>query len=195
MAARPVSSITIELSDQNEAMSNNELVPCIRTLCEAEDGWHLSTTIVPIKEISSFCSYLSRIMRILKNGNISNQMNIFSTDQGSKLIKEIEDKSLSDEKDVCLSYFSLRNHFLSFLSNSFEQENEVKQTEFLELKRCELKNHKIVWLCDRHITSLNPTILKDSGKNLKSGNDDEYKLLDEMESLDLNLYSAIEITN
>ena len=54
MAARSVSSLTIELSDQNEAISNNELVPCIRTLCEAEDGWHLSTTIVPIKEISSF---------------------------------------------------------------------------------------------------------------------------------------------
>lgn len=130
-------------------------------------------------------------MRILKNGNISNQMNIFSTDKGSQLIKDIEEKSLADDKDVYESYIQLRKYFLSFLAK-FEKGNE--QAGFIELKRCELKNHKILWLCGKHIKALNPTILKDSAKNVSSGNGDEYKLLDELVNVHMNIFSDIQIS-
>lgn len=90
-----------------------ELVPCIRVMCEAEDGSHLSSSFILVSELTAqFATYFSRIMNIIKNGSVSNQMNIFCTDQGSILLDEINSKASKNDKDVPEGYLSIRNSFI-----------------------------------------------------------------------------------
>lgn len=169
-------------------------------MCEAEDGWHLSPAFVPLKEIPrQFCTYLSRIMNILKNGSISNSMNIFSSSQGSKVIAEIESKSSTDENQVAESYLTLRNFFIEEIDNdncyTLEAFNSTKadseELNELGLTRCELKNRKVLWLCDDHISKMDVKVLSDSGKGAQEETNEQfYKIVQEMENLNLKDYEA-----
>lgn len=168
-------------------------------MCESEDGWHLSSALVPLKEIPlQYCSFLSRIMNILKNGSISNSMNIFSSSQGAKLISEIESKSSSGEKELADSYITLRNFFVEAIDNdqcytleSFNKNGNEEMNE-MGLTRCELKNRKVLWLCDDHVEKMDVKILSDSGKEIQDEtNHHFYKILEEMENLNLKDYESI----
>jgi hypothetical protein len=131
---------------------------------------------------TEWCSYLARIMNILKNGNLSNELKVFVTDYGQNMLKEIESKSLNEEKDVIESYLSLRNFFITELdSENIFSETDSNNKTLTKLERCELKNGKIYWLCDEHIKMKNARILTDSVKAAEVSYDQtKYQMLDEI---------------
>jgi len=173
-----------------------ELQPCIRALCEAEDGWHLSSTFVCLKEVKpQLCPYLARVMNILKSGNISNQLNVFSTEQGSQLIKDIENKSAANDVDVSESFIQLRQLFI----DEFESGNALSfemfkggQAKKMSLERCEMKNHKILWLCKAHVDLLGPKVLNESDKDTSDTalNQANNMILKELESIDMTEFDT-----
>lgn len=126
---------------------------------------------------------LARVMTILKNDKcLANELNIFVTEEGQKLLKDFESKALTDEKNIIESYQSLRSYFITqikggniLLSGSLNTEN------LLGLERCELKNGQINWLCPEHVKSQNAKVLTDSVKNQDAGIDlDKYQILEEL---------------
>lgn len=170
-----------------------ELVPCIRVMCEAEDGWHLSSSFILVSEFTvQFATYFSRIMNILKNGSVSNQMNIFCTDQGSILLGEINSKASKNDKDVPEGYLSIRSSFIDELNadklfslDDFQASGE--DLSKLSLERCELKNHKILWLCKKHIEKLQVKVLNENAASSDISNENNAKILDELELINSEL--------
>lgn len=177
----------------------------IRPMCEFEEQWHLSPSYIVVTDVDpTWCSYLgllsdfnslinitsdlnkmyiARVMTILKNDKcLANELNIFVTEGGQKLLKDFESKALTDEKSIIESYQSLRSYFIAqikggniLLSGSLNTEN------LLGLERCELKNGQINWLCPEHVKSQNAKVLTDSVKNQDVGIDlDKYQILEEL---------------
>ena len=90
------SATSRRLTKQNTIQT--EFVYCIRPLCEADDGWHLVHSFVVLHDLAPiFCSYLARLIHILKNGNFTNEFSIFGSEQGTELIRHIESQSLNEE--------------------------------------------------------------------------------------------------
>ena len=164
-------------------------------MCEAEEGWHLSSSFILPTEVSvQFATYFSRIMNILKNGPISNQMNIFSTDQGLALIKDINAKASKNDKDVPEAYLSIRSSFIEELEadrvyslDDFGSNQSETDYSRLSLKRCELKNHKILWICKKHAEQLNVKVLSDNVRGKDISNENNLKILDELEFVNIEL--------
>ena len=120
-------------------------------MCESEEGWH------PVQSFFQFYNdfsdihfaYFSRIMNIMKYGNLRNELNIFLSKQGMEIINKLDSRpneiSLFDE-----SYKELRQ----LLINNFESGNiwstntslneDDNIYNRLNLSRCELKNGKIL---------------------------------------------------
>ncbi len=180
----------INNTDITDTQIITELMPCLRALCEAEDGWHLSSTFMCLKDIKpDMCSYLARVMNILQSGNTLKQLNIFCTEQGSQLIKDIENKALVTDIDVGESFIKIRQLFIE----QYESGNVLSFDMFIDgkvsrmsLKKCEMKNHKILWLCNGHIDSLNPKVLSDSDNNTELALDEaNYMILKELENINL----------
>jgi hypothetical protein len=169
------SSITYVLRKSNEEDSspNNTYLPCIRVLCEHEEGWHLSDSLIVLPDhlnyifdstaLKKTASYLARIVNILKSGSLSSEMQIFLSDEGQQLITKLEKPA--ETVDLSESYTTLREHFI----NEYFKEKRLvvlsKKEEFsdeTDLKRCELKNGKVLWLCANHIESTKARVLKDT---------------------------------
>jgi hypothetical protein len=163
-----------------------KLTLCIRPMCEFDEGWHVSDNYFTLENNelpSSYCTYLARLMNILKNGNLATQMQLFTTPNGQKLMKEIESKALiatSSEQDVINdSYVDLRKRFTIENENKkvFSLSNDGSNTDDLgklDLERCELKNGKTMWLCKKHIEVTNARPLAD---DLMTTNTSMYDLL------------------
>ena len=179
-----------EQQQQNDDAAKLELVPCLRPMCEYEEGWHLARSFVLFNELNpSWCSYLHRVMNILRNDSLLNELKLFVTDHGQRLLKEIESKSLNEERDVIESYLSLRTYFIEQLEAdsiySLDLLEQNKASEYATtLQRCELKNGKIYWLCNDHIALKNAKILTDSVKAVEVNYDQAgYQMLDEIEKV------------
>ena len=100
------------------------------------------------------------------------------TDQGRKLLSEIESisKSQTKEEDIVSSFHKFRSHFVNNL-------NEGPTG----LERCELKNGQIIWMCPEHVKIKNAVVLTDSVKAQEANNDvDKYLMLDEIDTINLN---------
>ena len=159
-----------------------ELVPCLKPMCEYEEGWHLSETFTVLPELNtSFCLYLARIMSLLKNGSVSTTMQVFLCEQGKKLLDDIEKvNSNSTSADIKESYISVRKHFVN--------EREEKNLK-LDLKRCELKNGKIMWLCKEHAQITNSKIINDSLATIVSNKSEQsqIKFLEDIQQVKIEL--------
>ena len=143
-------STKIGHDDYEEAI---ELYPCLRLLCEHEEGWHLDQFYSIISELNpDYCSYLARIMSVIKYGNLATEVQIFQSQEGLNLIKEIESKALTDEDadDIMESYMLVRQDLIDEST-----ENKVLHG----LKLCELKNGKVLWLCEKHIEETGACVL------------------------------------
>lgn len=178
-----------------------ELIPCIQAMCESEDGWHLSKCIVPLKEMpTEYCSYLLRIMNILKNGPLSNHMKLFLTDQGTKLLNEIEAKSSQDQTEVSASYIALRSFFIERIDSnefySFDSFGNASDKVGEQLTRCKMKNHKVLWLCDEHVEKLEVKVLSDSTEviNTAAFGNQTYELLEDIEKIRIEDFNINERT-
>ncbi|CAF0705574.1 unnamed protein product, partial [Brachionus calyciflorus] len=183
--------VTIEPSEDIKSIKN--LITCIRPMCEHDESWHFSDSFVILPNLTnSFCPYLIRIMTILKNGNLSNELAFFMTESGSKLMSEMEDKSNNEPTEMTQSYNSLRNYFISeyengrFYSNS---DTQTPSTNLFNLNKCELKNGKILWLCKKHAEQTNAKILSDqknSGQNQLE--QEKNKLIEELEKVKIDIF-------
>ena len=166
---------------KQQETNEKEFSMCLRPMCEHEEGWHFpANEYLLITELNPhFCPYLARIMNIIKNGNLVNQMQIFLTEYGHKLISDIESKAR--KIDLSESYIELRKHFIFEYENSktFTPNKENKT----ELKLCELKNGNISWLCPDHIDSTNARQIPHSNIASPLNTDQNIKLLNYIEQI------------
>jgi hypothetical protein len=186
-ANRPSTASAI---DENKPQT---FINCLRPMCEFDEGWHLSETLIPLHELNpSYYAYLARVMNIIKNGHLSNELLVFLTEHGNKLMIDIETKVNSKlEKDLAESYTALRSLYIKefdadgiySLSNNIEKESELKS----DLKRCELKNGRILWLCNKHILETNARELTELKSNLSSNIEANKKFLEDLETISLDI--------
>ena len=164
--------------------SVNEMSQCIRPICEFEEGWHLSDTFVHLlnqhRVESKFNAYLARVLNIIKSGNLANELFIFQTEHGQKLLKKIEssmaaslNQSGSDSSAASsleYSYKELRAYYIKELEQGRVYSSlEKEQKTILDLKRCEMKNGKTVWLCQKHLEMTSARELSENVKNTSAG--------------------------
>lgn len=157
---------------ETETRSSDEYVACIRPICEHDEGWHVaeSFTALPSKSVDPYAAYLARVMTIVKTGSMANEMRIFFSEQGRRLLGEIENKAISEEaerRDMTDSYTSLRAFFASELESkrvfsiaATDSSQSLIDLNRLELDLCELKNGKLLWLCPRHVEKTNATVIQ-----------------------------------
>lgn len=151
---------------KQKTQEDDEILTCVRVLCEHEEGWHPSESLIILPEIiPEYCAYLARIMKIIKTGNLASDLPIFLTSNGEKLISDIENKALSENQKISESYISLRNFFINKCENKHAIVSvDIDDDKDTDLQRCELKNGKILWLCNKHIAETNARILNDANK-------------------------------
>jgi len=182
-----------------------KFVPCIHPVCEAEDGWHLSQTFVPVKDLhiskhTQFCPYLSRISNILKNGSVSNEMKIFLCDRGEKLLDDIENSALTSDVDITVSYQKLRGYFIEkfergecYSLDAFKKAEDDVET--MGLFKCQLKNHKALWLCSSHVDKMGAKVISDSLKVVEAStiglNDPACLIVEDIENINMENFSHI----
>jgi hypothetical protein len=174
-------------------------VPCIRALCEHEEGWHLSESLIilPDAHMNETTPYLVRIMNILKCGNLFSEMQVFQIEKGQKLIAQMEEmvhsifnNSSADimaNNHLLASYTFLRNYFIQKMVEEKTLIVSGKFNDEIDLKRCELKNGKILWLCEKHIDMTKARLLKDTEFSIQNVNSDYEKMLDFVDQTDVNL--------
>ncbi|RNA26409.1 putative serine threonine- kinase pats1, partial [Brachionus plicatilis] len=162
-----------------------ELCTCIRPLCEHEEGWHLSDWVAIVPELlPQYCGYLLRVMNIIKNGPLSNEMQIFQLDLGHKLLADIEKKS-SLATNINESYVSLRKFYAEQFdgNRAFSLSADVGD----DLTKCELKSGKVLWLCGDHLASTNAKVIDHTLRNETFKNDPSiFQMLDEIKNVDLS---------
>ncbi|RNA40888.1 serine threonine- kinase pats1 [Brachionus plicatilis] len=191
IGAEKIDSEKPEISEDN--VLNSKLIPCIRPMCEHEESWHFSDCVVILPELLSiFCPFLVRLITILKNGSSSNELGVFLTDQGNKLFSEME-KSINESIDLSDSYNSFRNVFISefekdrFYSLSWLSGNWNNKP--LGLENCELRNAKVLWLCNKHSEQTDAEILSDQDNFTTNPIEQEKNsLIKELEKIEMNIY-------
>lgn len=188
-----VGSIEVDFEIGEDNNNSTKLIPCIRPMCEHEESWHFSDCIVILPELLNiYCPFLIRLITILKNGGSSNELGIFLTDKGSKLLSEME-KSIDESIDLCDSYNSFRNVFINEYENdrfySLSWLNGNWNNKPLGLENCELRNAKILWLCNKHCEQTDAEILSDK-ENFTNNSIEKEKncLIQEIEKIELNIY-------
>ncbi|KAL3862611.1 hypothetical protein ACJMK2_008567, partial [Sinanodonta woodiana] len=136
---------------QNNASGDVEIVHkskyCFRLLCEHEQGWHVVFPAIPFPELtvseeqdflSSLAPYLMRLMVLLKHSNV--QLTCLTTPDGQKFQQKLEEMVAKNEADFKEAYFKIRKSVM-------EKDMEMVMGN---IKRVQLQNGKILWLCDEH---------------------------------------------
>lgn len=159
-------------------------------MCEYEEGWHLAECFLPITELSIYSAYLARVMNIIKNGNQSSELKIFFSDEGNKLMGEIDSKAVNEKIELVESYTSLRAFFISQLEKKqvFSLIANTKDFNKMDLELCEMKNGKVLWLCQKHIEKTNATVIKDTrGTNVINNDLSQNKMLEFIQLEDIGV--------
>ena len=172
------SSASDQTMNKNQDSSIGDLLPCIKPMCEYEEGWHMADSHLILTDMNiNFCAYLTRVMNLIKNGSLSTTLQIFLCEQGQKLLDEIEKNANSSNIEIKESYVALRKHFVN------------EHTKSTDLNRCELKNGKIMWLCNKHATLTNSKIITDDLKTIITNNSDrlQTKFLDDIQHVKIEL--------
>jgi hypothetical protein len=169
---------------------------CVRPMCEHEEGWHCLDILVTMPETTRpLGAYLARIMNILKNGGETNQMRIFRVEQGQRSMNEAQTQATqTGNPSLEEAYQVLREIFI----NKFEKQEAFRvsggeavassEELNLDLKRCELKNGKVLWLCEKHLQQTNARELFD---NVVTNNSDDQeankKFLDDLDTIQIDM--------
>ena len=159
---------TLLLEKSVAHVQNESLIQCIRPMCEYDEGWHVSDTFMVVQgSIAPFGSYLARVMNIIKRGSLASELTLFQTAEGQQLLSEIEGKALAkSETDLSASYAALRAQYAS----EFEKDLicttsklvSLEKEAMYDLKLCELKNGKVLWLCAKHMQASSAREIRDS---------------------------------
>ncbi len=195
---------------ENNTQFIPKFIPCFHAVCEAEEGWHLSETFMDLKNVyiskdTKFCPYLSRISHILKNGSVSNSMKLYMCDRGEKLLNNIDEVALTDDIDFTTSYQNVRNYCIekfekgeSYNIDAFKNTDELTGT--MGLFKCQLKNHKVLWLCRSHVEKMGAKVINDSVKVAEASmmmdiNDPGCLIVECIENLNMDHFGLIKIKN
>jgi hypothetical protein len=189
------SSINRIKSAQKRPNNQNETknAACLKTMCEYEEGWHPSGTMINFDVFeSNYFAYLTRIMNILKFGNLSTELKIFLTSQGTNVLNDIDSylsnnentskKTLNSDQELTESYISVRDYFIAQL--------ESNKSINIGLQRCELRNGKILWLCQEHIKKCSARVLMEDSVdvNFNENINSNATIINELDSIKLNKY-------
>ena len=192
-----------------EDQSSNKL--CLKAMCEHEEGWHMASSFVLLNQIEpKYFSYLLRATKIIKNSSLAGEMLLFSCQEGSQLLSTIENSSESGEKDLDESYKAVRNKFIDQIElanlitlvdkepskkrepddgRPLDPRNDPTKKDFrIGLNYCELKNGRVLWLCDEHAKATNARILTNSFE-IKSQMRSEpvHTMLDDLDKITIDL--------
>lgn len=188
------------------------LKPCIRVLCEHEEGWHLAPSCILIDDIKkSYMSYLGRLVKILNDDILASELTLFSCESGKMLMSDLSDGGPAEFED---SYKSLKEDYIREveenrviilealnsnepINSSFQSKTsgsnvdlrESKKLNRIGLRRCELKTGRILWLCSNHIDKMSARILNDDFDSQQVEQDDQYrtKMLEDVDSINISL--------
>lgn len=191
IAERVNSTVTADPETSTREVKE-EFVPCIRVMCEHENEWHPSNLLLVLLEPVSteYASYLARVMRIVKNGNLAGEIQVLITESGAKLMADLEAKAIAEssggESKLEESYAALRKFYYDCHENKqvLCESGDVN----VELKRCELKNGRVVWLCEKHILETNARVLNDANKTTaKAEVDLNSEMIHDIDQIDIQI--------
>lgn len=178
-------------SPEMELTESKNFVVCVRPMCEHEESWHFSDLLVLYPKIlSNNCAYFLRIMTILRNGSYSNEFGVLFTEQGKKLYNEIKEKVIGDSTEIADSYNSLRNFFITkFEEDDFYFIDQNSNQNYFGLKKCELKNGKILWLCAEHAEKCGGKIITDQKNSTRNQYEQEKnQLILQLDQVEINIF-------
>jgi len=179
----------------DEVDERSSKLQCIKLMCEHEEGWHSSNSFFVYNQPSAMdCAYLARVMNILKYSNLHNELLIFRTEQGTKLIQELEAKST--ENELIDSYIGIRKILIrefdkgTIWSTDIKINNDENVYNRLGLERCELKNGKILWLCKQHRDQTEANLIQNNYSEATSNSLEQIidQMLAEIENIDLDIF-------
>ena len=193
----------------NEGESSKKL--CLKAMCEHEEGWHMASSLVQLSQVKpKYFSYLLRATKIIKNSSLAGEMLLFSCEEGRQLLNDIDDSNETGEKDFDESYKAIRKKFIDQIEQTnlitlVEQElvkinapdngepldprkDPTKKDFHIGLNYCELKNGRVLWLCDEHAKTTNARILTNSFE-IKSQMRSEpvHTMLDDLDKITIDL--------
>ena len=207
-------------TNRRRKQEEDNMVPCVRPMCEFEEGWHLARSFLSAEDLltpggSQYSSYLARIMNILRNGNLSTELMIFISEKGNKILDDLEGHAKLSDTDMSESYSALRKRFISeFEKNNVIpfsnrahvlQDPKAKEKANLEVKtetpravkrgkcdifglqRCEMKNGKVLWLCDQHAQASGGKILDDLAESVAANYEESNKMLENVDNVDVTM--------
>ncbi|XP_059152537.1 uncharacterized protein LOC131938499 [Physella acuta] len=120
---------------------------CLKVLCEHEMGWHEMQEEInfpPLEgaELDDYLKriapYVARVLALLKHSKIN--MPILTTPEGERLSRKLQDLCSKTSSDF-------QNEYAVVLQTVLEEDSERTCGG---LKRCQMPNGKILWLCDKH---------------------------------------------
>lgn len=198
------STIPDDIVDASSVGRNKSLSFCVRPLCEHEEGWHASETFFVINSPDSFASYLARIMNILKSGNtIASDLPVYQTESGQLVLEDLEklmskasmenaDSGHNNQQLLEAAYKNLRTVYSKEMAMDriFANSNSIHSAIELnmDLKRCELKNGKQLWLCKKHFEETQAKELFDneSGSDLSESRINK-KFIEDIDNIQIDL--------
>ncbi|KAL5014229.1 hypothetical protein ScPMuIL_008499 [Solemya velum] len=120
---------------------------CFRLLCEHEQGWHDVSPSIPFPDmaphdeeefINKVAPFAARILAVLKKTNL--QLACLTTPEGHRLQRTLDEACLENMSDFGEEYKLLRQCVIA---------QDSKQT-MAGLNRCHTASGKMLWLCDKH---------------------------------------------
>ena len=192
-----------------EQIGNKDWKMCLKPLCEYEEGWHTCDLLVLLPDEDTIKSkyglYFTRVMNIIKQGNLSNEFDILTLEKNPQLlidswsINQTATKSATIPIDQLFieSILSLQMFYInqvlksnlyffdkaSRLYKKFKLIDDIFQDRLGVIKRCELKNGKITWLCNDHIEKLNARII-DNQSNFSQDDNINDLVIEEIEKIE-----------
>lgn len=148
-----------------------------------------------------YAPYLARIMNLIKNGDLAPQLKAFTTPEGQKMLEDIESKvappaesessQSSSDDAIFQSYSKLRSDFIDKLEklSVMSLSLDVNSVNRLDLKRGELRNGKMLWMCPNHISASGASIVAEDVIDTKDAKLDleVNKMLSELDSISINI--------
>ncbi|KAH3812974.1 hypothetical protein DPMN_141417, partial [Dreissena polymorpha] len=144
---------------------------CVLTLCEHDEGWHVAADPLPLPSdfgenlLDKFCPFVSRMMAVMKF-NKKLPLNCVQHEMGEDYMTWLEENPSASASD----YQQIYHEFREMVITSDSQKSMGK------LSRCRMANGKVIWLCEKHQSSMKVTVLSseeaETASSEKVGNDD-----------------------
>jgi hypothetical protein len=186
---------------QQLSINNNRL--CLKSLCESENGWHLTNCQAIEYEILSnipeaHFAYLMRIMSLVKESDLDLDVLrmpgkldefIVYLEESLQKMNSIEETSFKESYNSIKNYIQLRLEQKNKSISLKKEDEKINQNriENFKLNRCGMPSGKVLWLCDKHSQNEHVQVLtsNENVTNAKYQNEEVNSILfDELKKYD-----------